>query len=148
MVDTILGNMHCLALVAPTPWTSKITHPQHARVIIRTFISTKILSFTLCDFITTLFHNGNNSPCVRPALVCPYKYCTCHVRAILHYMSDTSLLGFFLFKFRLDSRMKTMQSKFAIKDLGHVWLGYIRMLGHLQMSAHMENMTQQCTLRM
>ncbi len=23
------------------------------------------------------------------------------------------------------------------KDLGHLWLGYIRMLGHLQMSAHL-----------
>ena len=22
------------------------------------------------------------------------------------------------------------------KDLGHFWLGYIRMLGHLQLSAH------------
>ena len=25
------------------------------------------------------------------------------------------------------------------KDLGHFWLGYIRMLGHLQMSAHLVN---------
>ncbi len=31
-------------------------------------------------------------------------------------------------------------SKIAvIKDLGHFWLGYIRMLGHLQMSAHLVN---------
>ena len=27
----------------------------------------------------------------------------------------------------------------ASKDLGHFWLGYIRMLGHLQMSAHLVN---------
>ena len=26
-----------------------------------------------------------------------------------------------------------------IKDLGHIWLGYIRMLGHLQISAHLPN---------
>ncbi len=26
---------------------------------------------------------------------------------------------------------------FEGKDLGHFWLGYIRMLGHLQMSAHL-----------
>ncbi len=26
-----------------------------------------------------------------------------------------------------------------IKDLGHFWLGYIRMLGHLQSSAHLPN---------
>ncbi len=25
------------------------------------------------------------------------------------------------------------------KDLGHFWLGYIRILGHLQMSAHLVN---------
>ncbi len=25
------------------------------------------------------------------------------------------------------------------KDLGHFWLGYIRMLGHLQLSAHLPN---------
>ncbi len=27
------------------------------------------------------------------------------------------------------------------KDLGHFWLGYIRMLGYLQMSAHLVNLT-------
>ncbi len=27
----------------------------------------------------------------------------------------------------------------VFKDLGHFWLGYIRMLGHLQSSAHLPN---------
>ena len=26
------------------------------------------------------------------------------------------------------------------KDLGHFWLGYMRMLGHLQLSAHLPNL--------
>ncbi len=30
------------------------------------------------------------------------------------------------------------------KDLGHFWLGYIRMLGHFQMSAHLVNF--ECSL--
>ena len=31
------------------------------------------------------------------------------------------------------------QKKISKKDLGHFWLGYIRILGHLQMSAHLVN---------
>ncbi len=39
------------------------------------------------------------------------------------------------------SKIKTynIKSKIKGKDLGHFGLGYIRMLGHLQLSAHLPN---------
>ncbi len=43
---------------------------------------------------------------------------------------------------KIPSRNKYNKSAKAvnkIKDLGHLWLGYIRMLGHLQLSAHLPN---------
>ncbi len=34
---------------------------------------------------------------------------------------------------------EVMEVAKCVKDLGHFWLGYIRMLGHLQLSAHLVN---------
>ena len=46
-------------------------------------------------------------------------------------------------KVKQVSKMYFMQEMVEIfiteKDLGHFWLGYIRMLGHLQLGAHWSN---------
>ncbi len=36
----------------------------------------------------------------------------------------------------IDSVLLEKGTNILGKDLGHFWLGYIRMLGHLQLSAH------------
>ncbi len=46
---------------------------------------------------------------------------------------------FNLIFFSLFSRLKFVEAMKLIKDMGHLWLGYIRMLGHPQMSAHLSN---------
>ena len=35
-----------------------------------------------------------------------------------------------------SNRVNTLFQNYWTNDLGHFWLGYIRMLGHLEMSTH------------
>ena len=39
----------------------------------------------------------------------------------------------------MKKERKLSAQTYNIKELGHFWLGYIRMMGHLQLSAHLAN---------
>ena len=69
---------------------------------------------------------------LRPTPICPIT-----ISEIL----DPQICYLFLDQFCKDANMflNPHRKKLKSKDLGHFWFGYIRMLGNLQLSAHLPN---------